>query len=238
MPSASTLAKESKKKYHLSSSTDPLFGGLRDLNFSQVGKTLNKHARRLDEDYKVSRSIDEAIALSHSSLEPKKCEVCCSAPRVCREDRRASKRASKPSHTYAGFFSLQESIDCLTRKIQTLGYRKCSSRLQGPTNSTRLWKYSKVSAKYIVWRSILTSLCLRRLVIVIRGVKSSLCYRGPHRARRKPADHHSTALSSDHRQRWHQDQNIRGHQTRNSAGTVGFSFPPVPPFIRLSFACF
>lgn len=52
-PSASALSKEAKKKYHLNASTDPLLGELRDLNFSSVGKTLNKHARRLDEDYKV-----------------------------------------------------------------------------------------------------------------------------------------------------------------------------------------
>ena len=31
-----------------------MFGELRDLNFSSVGKTLNKHARRLDDDYKVN----------------------------------------------------------------------------------------------------------------------------------------------------------------------------------------
>ncbi|EJD03752.1 Sec1-like protein [Fomitiporia mediterranea MF3/22] len=51
-PAASSLVKEPKKKYHLNASSDPLFGELRDLNFSSVGKTLNKHARRLDEDYK------------------------------------------------------------------------------------------------------------------------------------------------------------------------------------------
>lgn len=47
------LAKETKKKHHLDASTDALFSELRDLNFSSVGKTLNKHARRLDDDYKV-----------------------------------------------------------------------------------------------------------------------------------------------------------------------------------------
>lgn len=51
--SASVLAKETKKKHHLDASTDALFSELRDLNFSSVGKTLNKHARRLDDDYKV-----------------------------------------------------------------------------------------------------------------------------------------------------------------------------------------
>lgn len=54
LPSSSGITKEPKKKYHLNVSTDTLFGELRDLNFASVGKTLNKHARRLDEDYKVS----------------------------------------------------------------------------------------------------------------------------------------------------------------------------------------
>lgn len=49
----STLNKEKKKKHHLTTATDPLFAELRDLNFSAVGKRLNKVARRLDEDYKV-----------------------------------------------------------------------------------------------------------------------------------------------------------------------------------------
>jgi hypothetical protein len=44
---------EAKKKHHLTTSTDPLFAELRDLNFSSVGKKLNKVARRLEEDYKV-----------------------------------------------------------------------------------------------------------------------------------------------------------------------------------------
>ncbi|KAJ7150254.1 Sec1-like protein, partial [Mycena filopes] len=48
-----TLKKvEAKKKHHLTTSTDPLFVELRDLNFSSVGKRLNKVARRLEEDYK------------------------------------------------------------------------------------------------------------------------------------------------------------------------------------------
>ncbi|KAF7347391.1 hypothetical protein MVEN_01494900 [Mycena venus] len=48
-----TLKKvEAKKKHHLTTSTDPLFAELRDLNFSMVGKRLNKVARRLEEDYK------------------------------------------------------------------------------------------------------------------------------------------------------------------------------------------
>ena len=49
----STLNKEKKKKHHLTTSTDPLFAELRDLNFSSVGKKLNRVAHRLDEDYKV-----------------------------------------------------------------------------------------------------------------------------------------------------------------------------------------
>jgi hypothetical protein len=49
----STLNKEKKKKHHLTTATDPLFAELRDLNFSAVGKRLNKVAHRLDEDYKV-----------------------------------------------------------------------------------------------------------------------------------------------------------------------------------------
>lgn len=48
------VKKESKKKHHLTTATDPLFSELRDINFSSVGKKLNKVARRLDEDYKVS----------------------------------------------------------------------------------------------------------------------------------------------------------------------------------------
>lgn len=68
------LAKETKKKHHLDASTDPLFSELRDLNFSSVGKTLNKHARRLDDDYKVgfdlasfSLLVDEFVAQSFSA---------------------------------------------------------------------------------------------------------------------------------------------------------------------------
>ncbi|KAF7307459.1 hypothetical protein MIND_00540300 [Mycena indigotica] len=43
---------EAKKKHHLTTATDPLLSELRDLNFSSVGKRLNKVARRLEEDYK------------------------------------------------------------------------------------------------------------------------------------------------------------------------------------------
>ena len=49
-----TVKKENKKKHHLTTVTDPLFSELRDINFSSIGKKLNKVARRLDEDYKVS----------------------------------------------------------------------------------------------------------------------------------------------------------------------------------------
>lgn len=49
-----SVKKDTKKKHHLTTATDPLFAELRDLNFSSVGKKLNKVARRLDEDYKVS----------------------------------------------------------------------------------------------------------------------------------------------------------------------------------------
>ncbi|KAG5652575.1 hypothetical protein H0H81_004535 [Sphagnurus paluster] len=52
-PPAQSLKKDNKKKHHLTTTTDPLFEELRDLNFSAVGRKLNKVARRLDEDYKV-----------------------------------------------------------------------------------------------------------------------------------------------------------------------------------------
>jgi vacuolar protein sorting-associated protein 33A len=47
------LSKEAKKKYQLNAKSDPLLSELRDLNFSAVGKRLNKIARRLEEDYQV-----------------------------------------------------------------------------------------------------------------------------------------------------------------------------------------
>ena len=52
-PAAGLIHRDKKKKHNLSASTDPLFEELRDLNFSAVGKKLNKVAHRLDEDYKV-----------------------------------------------------------------------------------------------------------------------------------------------------------------------------------------
>jgi len=44
---------EKKKKYQLSSSSDPLFGELRDLNFAVIGSKLSSVAHRLDNDYQV-----------------------------------------------------------------------------------------------------------------------------------------------------------------------------------------
>ena len=52
-PAAGLMNRDRKKKHNLSASIDPLFDELRDLNFSAVGKKLNKVAHRLDEDYKV-----------------------------------------------------------------------------------------------------------------------------------------------------------------------------------------
>ncbi|KAJ7805145.1 Sec1-like protein [Mycena olivaceomarginata] len=58
-PATASLKKvEAKKKHHLTTATDPLFAELRDLNFSAVGKRLNKVARRLEEDYKASKLDD------------------------------------------------------------------------------------------------------------------------------------------------------------------------------------
>lgn len=48
-----SLRKENRKKYHLTSATDPLFAELRDLNFSSVGRRLSGVAHRLDGDYKT-----------------------------------------------------------------------------------------------------------------------------------------------------------------------------------------
>jgi vacuolar protein sorting-associated protein 33A len=49
-----SVAKEQKKKYHLSTATDPLLEELRDVHFGNVGKRLNKTARRLNEEFKVT----------------------------------------------------------------------------------------------------------------------------------------------------------------------------------------
>ncbi|EGO31072.1 hypothetical protein SERLADRAFT_359168, partial [Serpula lacrymans var. lacrymans S7.9] len=48
-----SINNEKTKKHHLTSATDPLFAELRDLNFSAIGRRLNKIAHRLDEDYKA-----------------------------------------------------------------------------------------------------------------------------------------------------------------------------------------
>lgn len=61
-PAASTSAaapivnvkKDAKKKYHLTTATDPLYAELRDLNFSSVGRKLNTVARRLDHVQKTN----------------------------------------------------------------------------------------------------------------------------------------------------------------------------------------
>ena len=57
-PTSGLINRDKKKKHNLSASTDPLFDELRDLNFSAVGKKLNKVAHRLDEDYKVGGTGD------------------------------------------------------------------------------------------------------------------------------------------------------------------------------------
>jgi hypothetical protein len=49
-----SVANEQKKKYRLSTETDPLFGDLRDLNFAVVGRRLNRTAHRLEENYEVT----------------------------------------------------------------------------------------------------------------------------------------------------------------------------------------
>ncbi|KAG7544250.1 hypothetical protein FFLO_03363 [Filobasidium floriforme] len=47
-----------KRKHLLSASTDPLFGELRDSNFSVVGAKLARLARRLEADYQGKNSLD------------------------------------------------------------------------------------------------------------------------------------------------------------------------------------
>lgn len=56
-PAAGLINRDRKKKHNLSASTDPLFEEMRDLNFSAVGKKLNRVAHRLDEDYKVGECV-------------------------------------------------------------------------------------------------------------------------------------------------------------------------------------
>ncbi|KIM31975.1 hypothetical protein M408DRAFT_327354 [Serendipita vermifera MAFF 305830] len=52
---------EKKKKYQLSTSTDPLFGELRDVNFAVLGTLLSSTARRLSSDYD-SRHAAQTVA--------------------------------------------------------------------------------------------------------------------------------------------------------------------------------
>ena len=66
-PAASIINRDKKKKHNLSASTDPLFEELRDLNFSAVGKRLNRVAHRLDEDYKVG-TVCSALPISADGL--------------------------------------------------------------------------------------------------------------------------------------------------------------------------
>jgi hypothetical protein len=54
-----SVKQEQKKKYRLSTETDPLLAELRDLNFSAVGKRLSKTAHRLNENYNVCAVDDE-----------------------------------------------------------------------------------------------------------------------------------------------------------------------------------
>lgn len=51
--STTPVQAEKKKKYQLSSSSDPLFSELRDLNFAIIGGKLSSVAHRLDSDYQV-----------------------------------------------------------------------------------------------------------------------------------------------------------------------------------------
>ncbi|KAI0316484.1 Sec1-like protein [Amylostereum chailletii] len=60
---APALAKEKKRKHHLSSATDPIFAELRDMNFASVGKSLNRIARRLDDDYKARHNAKSPAQL-------------------------------------------------------------------------------------------------------------------------------------------------------------------------------
>jgi hypothetical protein len=75
LPTTSTapvasLRKENKKKHHLTTLTDPLFAELRDLNFSSVGKKLNRVAHRLDEDYKVGPLLRHILTKHVDYLRP------------------------------------------------------------------------------------------------------------------------------------------------------------------------
>lgn len=51
--STSALSAKKKRKHLLSTSTDPVYEELRDINFSQIGAYLNKIAKTIDQRYKV-----------------------------------------------------------------------------------------------------------------------------------------------------------------------------------------
>ncbi|KAG6332335.1 hypothetical protein ID866_6753 [Astraeus odoratus] len=60
---ATSIIGEKTKKYLLSPATDPLFAELRDLNFSSVGRRLNRAAHRLDEEYKARQQAKTVAQL-------------------------------------------------------------------------------------------------------------------------------------------------------------------------------
>lgn len=93
-----TVKKENKKKHHLTTVTDPLFSELRDINFSLVGKKLNKVARRLDEDYKVSHLTLTCILASKLGMKDESPnENCCATARFRWQTWWSSNRTSSPS---------------------------------------------------------------------------------------------------------------------------------------------
>ena len=87
-PAAGLINRDKKKKHNLSASTDPLFEELRDLNFSAIGKRLNRVAHRLDEDYKVG-TIFSAFLTSVDGLSslpaPASSQDCRAAEGLCWE---------------------------------------------------------------------------------------------------------------------------------------------------------
>ena len=93
-PVAGLINRDKKKKHNLSATTDLLFEELRDLNFSAVGKKLNKVAHRLDEDYKVgtihSGFLTSADGLP-SFLAPTSSQDRRTAEGLCREAGRVAK---------------------------------------------------------------------------------------------------------------------------------------------------
>jgi hypothetical protein len=93
-----TVKKESKKKHHLTTVTDPLFSELRDINFSLVGKKLNKVARRLDEDYKVSHLTLTCVLVSKLEMKDESPnENCRATARFRGQTWWSSNRTSSPS---------------------------------------------------------------------------------------------------------------------------------------------